>query len=337
MQSVAFDAFFEGALSIEKGDGWWHAWRLPHTEAPLFPAPDDGLMIRAAMGSGVRLRFKTDTQNICLLTEPLVDHAAVVSNRFDVTIDGELVVTASANPGEESVSIEGIPAGTKILELWLPHGAPVLIREMQIDDGCKATLIPDDRKKWVTYGSSLTHCVRAHSPSRTWPAIVARRYNLNLTSLGFGGQCHLDPMVGMVIRDMPADFISLKLGINCQGAGSLSPRTYPAAIVGLVKTIREKHPVTPIALVSPIASPPRETELNQAGISLSMMREEMEDVHSRLIGMGDENLYYFDGLKVFSEEEIAEYAPDDQVHPSADGIELQAENFAKTVMENVEF
>ena len=215
MQSVRVDEFFEGALSVEKGDGWLKPWRLPHEKAALFPAPDNALMGKAAMSSGVRLRFETDSQSIRLLTEPLVEHAAVVSNRFDITIEGELIVTASADPGEESVELTGLPTGSKVIELWLPHGAPISIRELQIDDGCVARLVPDDRKKWVTYGSSLTHCVRAHSPARTWPAIVARRYGLNLTCLGFGGQCHLDPMVGMIIRDMPADLISLKLGINC--------------------------------------------------------------------------------------------------------------------------
>jgi hypothetical protein len=83
---------------------------------------------------------------------------------------------------------------------------------------------------------------------------VVRRRGLHLTSLGFGGQCHLDAMMGRVIADLPADYITLKLGINTIG-GSHSARTYPAAIVGLVQIIRDKHPDTPMALVSPRASP----------------------------------------------------------------------------------
>ena len=33
----------------------------------------------------------------------------------------------------------------------------------------------------------------------------ARTHNLDLTCLGYGGQCHLDPIVASMIRDLPAD------------------------------------------------------------------------------------------------------------------------------------
>jgi GDSL-like lipase/acylhydrolase family protein/salicyl acyltransferaes SsfX3-like protein len=333
MQSVVFDGFFQGVASVEKGDGRWQAWRLPHEQAALFPSPDDSLMTNASKGSGVRLRFETDSQNIRIETEPLDAVDNDPHPHFDVTIDGDLVATGTAGKGDESVLIEGIPAGTKVVELWLPQSIPLVITAVLIDDGCQANAVEDNRKKWITYGSSLTHCVRAHSPSRTWPALVARKHNLNLTSLGFGGQCHLDPMVGMTIRDMPADLISLKLGINCMG--TLSARTYPANIIGLVRIIREKHPATPIALVSPIASPPRETTPSATGITLCKMRELMKDAHSRLVEMGDENLYYFDGLTVFNEEETTQYAPDDLCHPDADGIELMAQNFSRNIMQSL--
>ena len=56
--------------------------------------------------------------------------------------------------------------------------------------------------------------------------VVARDQNFNLTCLGYGGQCHLDSMVARMIRDLPANFISMCLGINIQGASSLGPRAF---------------------------------------------------------------------------------------------------------------
>ena len=58
----------------------------------------------------------------------------------------------------------------------------------------------------------------AASPATTWPATCARVADLNLTSFGFGGQCHMDQAMARVIRDMEADCISLKLGINVRRA-----------------------------------------------------------------------------------------------------------------------
>lgn len=105
---------------------------------------------------------------------------------------------------------------------------------------------------------------------------------LHLTSLGFGSQCHLDPMVGMVIAELPADYITLKLGINAI-SGSLTGRTYPAAAVGLVQIIRQRHPDTPMTLVSPIGCPPRETEAAPTNYTIAGMRRDLEEVH-RWIG-----------------------------------------------------
>lgn len=334
MQSVPLDAnFFQGAVSIEQGDGWLKPWRLPHEQRRLFPSPDDTLLARAEMASGVRLRFQTDSQCLKLsyLPLPAVPPGCERDTfHFDVTIDGEIVASAPAAPGSEETAIDGLPAGDKVLELWLLPEAPVAIRGLDADDGAACRVVPDDRPKWVTYGSSLTHCVRAHSPARTWPAIVARRHGLNLTSLGFGGNCCLDPMVGRVIRDLPADLITLKLGINCI-SGALAPRTFPGAVMGLVQTIREKHPATPLALVSPIGYPPHETTPNVVNYTIAGMRRDIEDVYQRLVDSGDENVIYVNGLEVFTTDLIAQYTTD-QCHPNGDGIEIMGENFDRAVM-----
>ena len=172
--------------------------------------------------------------------------------------------------------------------------------------------------------------MRAHSPARTWPALVARKHHLNLTCLGFGGQCHLEPMIGRMIRDLPADLITLKLGINCI-SGSLGPRTFPAAVLGLVALIREKHPQTPLALISPIGYPPHETTPNVVGYTIGQMRRDIQDVGQRLVEAGDPQLFYVDGSEVFDTDLIAQYATD-ECHPNGDGIEVMAENFDRAVM-----
>ena len=225
---------------------------------------------------------------------------------------------------------EGLPAGDKVVELWLPQEAPVHLCSLVGETGTCCRSVPDARPRWITYGSSLTHCVRAHSPAHIWPAIVARRHGLNLTCLGFGGQCHLDAQVGKVIAAQPADLITLKLGINC-ASGSLSARTFPAAVLSLVQIIREGHPDTPIGLVSPIGYPPHETEPNPVGYTISGMRTDIAEIHRRLVELGDGRLYCFNGLEVFDLDLIERYT-EDQCHPDGDGIEVMAENFDRVVM-----
>ena len=335
LQRVAVDErVFEGAVSFERGDGWVRAWRIPFDERRLFP-PDDGVPWQAQKGSGVRLRFRTSSARVGLGFLRVIpedeEEGGVDPRVYDLTVEGELIGSKSAGHEDEGVLFEDLPAGEKTVELWLNVHSPTRVTHLLVDAGATADVIADDRPRWITYGSSITNCRGAHSPARTWPAVVARRHGLNLTSLGFGGQCHIDPMIARVIRDLPADFVSLKLGINVCGAGSLSPRSFRPAIIGTVRTIREQHPDIPIALISPLASPPHERTPNAVGFSLQMMREEVEEACGRLVDCGDRNLYYFNGLDLFTEDDARAYA-EDLVHPNGDGYELVAENFCEHVM-----
>lgn len=334
MRHVELDAgLFAGAISVESGDGWLRPWRLPWEQRRLFLSPGDGLLTRAACTSGVRLRFETDARQVCLHFDPLPAVPAVCLRDvfvLDATIDGEIVASSRVAPGGRAASFADLPSGAKLVEIWLPPEVPIAIRALEVDDQAQCRNVTDPRPLWVTYGSSLTHCVRAHGSARIWPATVARRRQLNLVALGYGGECHLDPLVAMLIRDLPAAIITLKLGINCIG-GSLNARTFPAAVMGMVRIIREKHPQTPIGLISPIAFPPHETAPNAVGYTIGAMRQAIRDVHQRLADAGDSRLFHFNGLDIFSLEQMARYSVD-QCHPNADGIDLMADNVDRVVM-----
>lgn len=321
--------FFHGAISVEPTATGWHPWRLPHTRRHWFPAPDDALMAQAARPSNVRLRFTTDATTVTLRFLPLAELPPAVPDGhcFDAVIDGQIAQVIRCGAGATEAVFDNIGRGRRVVELWLPPSGPVTVTGLLAPN---ATPTPDSRPLWVTWGSSLTHCVRAGSAARTWPGTVARRHQLNLVNLGFGGQCHLEPTVAMVIRDLPAQYISLKLGINTHH-GSVNHRTYPALVTAAVAIIREKHPRTPLALVSPIGYPPRETTPNAVGYTMADMRRDMAQVHQQFVAAGDQHLHYIDGLKVFNLDEIARFTPD-QCHPNAAGMDLMADHFSEHVM-----
>ncbi len=314
---------FAGAISIECTGGGLKPWRLPCDRLALFP-PDDALPQRAECAAGVRLRLATDATELTVLAAPLD-----APRRIDVTIANAMVASLVLAPKAESVSV-ALPPGQKVVECWLPQTHGIVVRGVRLNDGATATPAPDRRLRWVTYGSSITHCGSAYSPARTWPATVARRLDLNLTCLGYGGNCHLDPLIACLIRDLPADVITAKLGINIYGGASLSPRTFRAGIIGLVRIVREKHPHTPFGLISSIYSPPREDNKNAVGFTLKMMREQVADAGRRLRECGDTQLYSFDGLALFGAD-CGGYLPD-QLHPNGDGYELLGNRIADQVL-----
>jgi hypothetical protein len=187
------------------------------------------------MPAGVRKTFQSDTT---MVAGKVVD-ADPESSPLDLGYDSQLVGTVEL-AGQDSFRFDNLPRGSKQIELWLPQFGIFRLRALELSVNATVTPVKDTRPRWISYGSSITQCRAAQLPTQTWPTIVARTLDLNLTCLGFGGECHLDTMVARTVRDILADVVSLCLGINVFGSASLSPRTFRPAIIGLIQTVRER-------------------------------------------------------------------------------------------------
>jgi hypothetical protein len=252
---------------------------------------------------------------------------------FDLLVDGMLHQRIVPPEDARSIEFGDLPSGEHLIELYLPSQYVQLeLQTLRIDTGATAKPWIDTRPRWIAYGSSITHCRHAAGPSETWPALVAARCGLNLTCLGYGGNCHMEPMVARMIRDLPASYISLKVGINIvspQG-GSYSDRTFRAALIGLIKTIRDGHPTTPMAVVSPIHAKDRERVENPIGMSLALARQRVAEAVDVLQQHGDQHLHYVNGLDLFGSE-LEPYLGDG-VHPNAEGYRILADRYSDLVM-----
>ena len=313
---------WQGSISLQKTEDWVMPWRSPHPMHVLFPEP---LLERSAMPAGVRISFQSNTTQVSGNIVPQNE-----SGILDLCCDGEVIASLDLTQ-TDSFAFKNLSDSEKTIELWLPQFGNFQLRSLEIDDGATLDSVTDTRKQWVTYGSSITQCRTAASATQTWPAIVARERGLNLTCLGYGGQCHLDAMVARMIRDLPADYISMCVGINIQGASSLGPRAFRPAIIGAVQIVREKHPDIPLVLMSPICSPPREEAPNAVGFHLKGMREEVRAAAEALQAHGDKHVHYVDGLSVFGEDYV-HLLPDD-LHPDAEGYRVMGKNFITQVAE----
>lgn len=187
------------------------------------------------------------------------------------------------------------------------------------------------RKRWIHYGSSISHSRAAERPSNIWTAIVSRKENLHLTNLGFDSECKCDPMIGHMISDMPADYITLKIGINLVD-GDLNTRSFKPALIGLIESIRQNHKYIPLAVCSPIYTPLYDNIKGGSGFNLKEMRKVIKEVVDIYQEYDDRNIYYCDGLKLFGEKESCTNMPD-KLHPDAEGQFIMADNFIKNVFD----
>ena len=375
LDSIAFadtPELVQGALALQPGFGGGVVpRRLPDwTRAQL---PDLVMDTTVALTAGVRVELVTDSPVLELelfataIAAPVLDYVAPA---VELVVDGEVagleraveaavIRVESTTPGDMKVEFE--PGGRSTLrfelgpagverrcELWLPTGASVELHELRMGIGARWSLFPPGRTRWVHYGSSISHCAEVDRPSAAWPIAVARRRDLDLVDLAFAGQCQLDPFVARTIRDLEADCISMKVGINLMNAASMTERTFVPALHGFLDTVREGHPGTPLLLVSPVFCPLvedhpgptvaepsavrtafRAVDLPPEGTPLALTARRIREIVASAVASrrndGDEALFSLDGLALLGEAD--EGSLHDHLHPDVAGYRLLGERF----------
>lgn len=341
---TAIEGLLEGHVSVRARADSIQPLRYPADEA-LFYDPFTRWV--ASAPSGARLRLRSNTRSLALKLNqrvaafdgeprPAPWHLYVdgkplapksVTGGAAMALDGGLV-------GDERATLvfDNLPEGEKNLELWLPQSATVSLTGFAIDDSAVFAPWPDTRRRVVFHGSSITHCIEADTAAGAWPAVAARLGDAAHTNLGWAGSCLLSGLAARIVRDQSADAIVLKLGINVHGEGLLKERTFLDAAHSMLSIIRDKHATTPIVVVSPIWSPPREDASGQGGPSLKRMRELLEIVVAARTKSGDRHIRYLSGLELFGPADHADL-PDD-LHPNAAGYARMGERFHELMLQS---
>lgn len=366
----ALKPFLRGALGVQVEADHLELARLP--QALLALSPDPAFTLIARMAAGIRLAFETDLPFIeldVLETSFQIDSATRRASEFDLFVDGAFVARGKAGkgptivvdttkvppaisfaPGGPSiVHFDNLPARKKVVEIWLPHTSMMRLNAMRVAKNARIEALPQPKRLWAHYGSSISHGFEAQGPSETWPTVAARKAGREILHLGLAGQCQLDGFVARAIRDSDAELISLKLGINVVNGDTMRERAFKPAVHNFLDTIREKKRRTPIIIVSPIFCPsaennpgptirdgevfrtlPRDAVMAMGALSLSRIREILEEAVSLRRAQGDENLHYFGGLELFNESDVGDLP--DGLHPNAAGLKRMGERFAEKVL-----
>lgn len=353
------DAWVVGALGFAPGRYGPRPRRLPDWTRRQIPDPTFDFVV--GMTSGVRIATRTRAKIVTLeiavigidtgsapapaLIELLVDgrhHGAkAVAGEAQTLVAGDGTITQERPPVRVTFAT-GSAGHEQHLELWLPHTTAVELVALRSDEPLAAPR--DERPVWVHHGSSISQCGEASAPTRTWPAIAAAAGGFSLRSLGFSGNAVGDPFVARTIRDQPADALSVEIGINVVNGDLMRRRMFEPVLHGVIDTIREGHPDTPLLLIGPIPCPAHEhlpgptvldgsgraqsageaKELARGALNLAGVRETIMRVCASRAD--DCALFLLDGRVLLPDAETGDL--NDGLHPNAAAYERMGTRFA---------
>ena len=355
-----------GALGFqEDSPGWLIPRRLPDWTIKQFA--DDAIDRFVKFPSGIRLRFTTSADLITLkvrvsrlVITGLAENVRPagfdllvngVENQSQEAHNGNILRLTSTAPSVFSETLEegesdtltfsGLGDESKNIEIWFPTSAIVEVNEVAASSEITAAPL-DLRKRWLHYGSSISQSGEALRAMDAWVMRAAQLLNLNVTNFGLAGQCQLDGFVARTMAALPADLITLKLGINVINADSMRERAFIPAVHNFLDILRESQPLTPIIVISAIWCPfhedtpgptmiegselygkERPTELATGALTLTRTRKILEEI---VATRADVNLHCMNGLTLFSQSD--EDNLPDKLHPNSAGYRLMGERFA---------
>jgi hypothetical protein len=368
--------FIHGAVDIEQTQAGLLPHRLPAWARAQ--CEDAQLAMAESQPSGVRLVFETAAtalELVVLATKRVyVGMPPRPDGIYELLIDGRPAQQATAeagnvlkidmatgsavlHPGEaQPLSFDNLPAGRKTIEIWLPHDETTELVALHADAPV-SPVAASGKRRWVHHGSSISQGSNTTHPAGTWPAVAAARAGVDLLNLGFGGSALLDPFVARTIRDLPAELISIKIGINLVNKDLMRLRAFGPAVHGFLDTIREGHPTTPLFVVSPICCPIHEElpgptmfdtaalgegrllfraagsadEIRQGKLTLAVIREQLRTIVAQR-SEKDRKLHYLDGNDLYGPADNLRLPLPDQLHPDAATHRLIGERFAERIM-----
>jgi len=182
-------------------------------------------------------------------------------------------------------------------------------------------------KPVVFYGTSITQGGCASRAGMSYQAILCRNLNLGHINLGFSGNGKGEKEVADAVAEIEASCFVLDFMANNKDWETLEEVYEP-----FVRIIREKHPETPIILVTRIYAA-RESSLLGGHDFIEAKRDVIRRTYKQLIAAGDKNLSLVEGYSLLGPNDVDGLV--DGSHPNDLGFQLMADRFAPIIVKTL--
>lgn len=218
----------------------------------------------------------------------------------------------------EQELLKNLSGRTREYRFYLPLYMRSVSVEIGVEQGARVEPVakPQGEKPIFFYGTSITQGGCASTAGGDFVSIVGRELDVEVVNFGFSGSGRGEAAVAELIREVDAEIFVLDYAANIDVEGA--DKTLPI----FVKLLRERHPLTPIVIMSQAWFNPNlwnhERRLRDEGV-----REVFMDHYVRLRKSGDRNVYYIDGFGLLGPGVSGDYV--DGVHPTSAGFAQMAQ------------
>jgi lysophospholipase L1-like esterase len=310
------------------GENGGEFFRLPASLKDTYRKPVWEL---AQSPSGGRIRFRTNSTALAIRLEypeppGMSNMHAFGQTGVDLYADavyrGTAIAGRDAKPGKtaEHIYFKEQPVTYREITLYLPLYAPVKVLGIGLDpearvERAKPFVIA---KPLVFYGTSITQGGCASRSGMSYQAILGRMLNADFVNLGFSGNGLGEPELARAVASIDASCFVMDFAQNNPTVESLTQAYAP-----FLETIRDKHPETPILVITPIYSA---HESWSRDARLEGMRELIRQVAARRIAAGDRHIEIVEGTDLLGPSRGDGLV--DGTHPNDLGFQWMAEGLA---------
>ena len=321
-----------GASLVEPlGDGVCFS-RFTKKQRELYCNRTEACYLRSHSMSGIKLCFMTNSQKLGLSIGVL----PASSRKYyavDILINGEYFGGLDNFGGEElpqkytvvDLKIEdaektfNLGNGEKLIEIYLPWSANIVIRELSLDDG--AYIKPVKRKKkLLAFGDSITQGYDALHPTNSYVAKLAKALDADEYNKGIGGEIFF-PELALTKEDFIPDYITVAYGTN---DWSISEKDiFRKNCSEFYSNLRKTYPDVKIFAITPVWRTDIDGERDMG--KFEVVEEYIKRVAQKL------DITVISGLELIPADE--KLFADLFVHPSDEGFGYYYENLYKQMKE----
>ncbi|NOZ63858.1 MAG: hypothetical protein GXO71_02795 [Caldiserica bacterium] len=214
-----------------------------------------------------------------------------------------------------------LPFDPYLTRVILPYKFPIELLDIQ-GDISPPRKNQSPGKKYLAYGSSITHGSLAMRPTGSYVMRIAQMLGVDLINLGFGGGAYCEKqMADYIAERCDWDFATLEIGINMLAAG-FEVKEFRKTVEYFIRKIAESHPDKWVFCIDLFLC---RWDFDSSSTKQDKFREIVRNIVENL---NMPKLIHIDGKEILGK---VSQLTSDLVHPSPSGMEEIALNLSKVI------